>query len=205
MFGEITESTNRANPSNFTKDYRLANAGYLIAQTGYATTDWIDISDLTNVTIYVNNKYPHYKQSVLIRFYEDKTDTCLSDYNMNSVSDSIAHSITKPSNANYMRIVWNYNDGLDTNKVYVGSDSADDFAFTEYGSKTVKIYSSDEVVNARGNHDSLNGRLESIESNIIPSNKTVFYFGDSLTQGNQDGTKITRKSVLKGLLGENVS
>ena len=194
MFGEITKNTNRANPTDFIVDKRLANAGYLIGQTGFATTDWIDISDLTNVTIYVNNKYPHYKQSVLIRFYEDKTNTCLSDYNTSVVSDGIAHSIEKPSNANYMRIAWNYNDGLDTNSVYVGSDSSDDFVFTEYGNKTVKIYSSDEVKEARGNFNSLNDRLNHAV-------KQVSYWGDSLTQGNQDGTGVRRSTVLQNLLG----
>lgn len=200
---DIKISTNLVNPSTIKKDVRLANAGYEITgSSGFACSDFLDVSGKDKVTIYVNNLYSHYMNNVYIRCYSEKSSSCIQNYNHVVKSDSVAYEIELQADINFIRIVWNYQDGIETNKVYVGSDSADNFEFTSYGEKNVVICPSDETKKARGTYKTLDERLDEIESNINVNRKTILYFGDSLTQGNQDASGVARKSVLSSLLGE---
>lgn len=184
--------SNRVNENKTESGYYLSNTGLPVSDDTYSTTDYVDITGLSTIYLNLNTKHPSWKNSILYCLY-DEQKTFIKRENCDSTGSAI--DVTSAfSGYRFVRISYIT---AENSKVYVG----DKTEYEPYGLKEKIIQPSHETVKARGDFDTLEYRLDDVDRRLPPNINTVLYFGDSLTQGTQDGTGVARESVMSTLLG----
>lgn len=195
-------SPNLFNPRTVTAGQQLANAGYTMSNADYSVSDYIDISGLEH--LYIGCHVAIGTQTLRICYY-DSSKTNISDTTQGKgfgsggtyANDTIT-ALTVPQNAKYCRFHF-YTSTV--SNLFLG-DYADPetYVYVPYGSETI-ISPSTETIDARGTFQTLGDRLDNIDTRIPADITLLEYWGDSLTQGNQDSTGVSRISVMRTLLG----
>ena len=155
----ITVSKNRFDVSSIQHDMTLYSNGYAGASSGYNVSDFIDVSDINTVYLYIG-KYP---SNVTHEFYccgyssnaqNTKTFT-------ETVSTNVWNEIDV-ENVSYIRFNYSYSD-ISDQKIIVADE---EIAYSAYGTQEVFINPSNETIEARGTFASLNARLNSIDDEL---------------------------------------
>ena len=184
--------SNRVDENKTESGYYLSLTGLQVSDDNYSTTDYVDITGLSTIYLILNTKHPQWRNNVFYSLYdEQKTFIKRGSY---ASTGSAIDATNEFSGKSFVRLSYIT---AENSKVYVG----DKTEYEPYGLKEKIIQPSNETVKARGNFDTLKYRLDDVDRRLVPNINTVLYFGDSLTQGNQDGTRVSRDSVMSTLLG----
>lgn len=194
-------SPNIYNPETDTNGVQLANAGYTFANADYSTSDFIDISGVSNP--YMAAEVYQGNQTIKICYYDAQKANIANTTQVKSVgisgmvANNTLFALNVPQGAVYIRFhYWT----AYVSRIYVGAELSP-YEYVPYSTEVI-VLPSNETIEARGGFDTLGDRLDNFDSRIPGNNKIVEYWGDSLTQGNQDGSGVSRKSILSSLLGE---
>lgn len=160
----IIISPNLFDSSTITSGKRLANDGTLITESGYATSDYIDISGLTKTYIaasvstgYQGLKVCFYNSSKTFISYDVKNIG--QGYNPN---DTLVE-LTVPANTKYLRFHYVV---ANTSKQFIGYFAVpSNYVYSAYG-KTYENYPSEETKAARDTFGTLGQRLDSMTNGI---------------------------------------
>lgn len=202
--GHVVEaeiSPNIYNPETDTNGVQLANAGYTFANADYSTSDFIDISGVSNP--YMAAEVDLGNQVLRICYYDAQkanianTTQGASVGTGGTVANNTLFALNVPQGAVYIRFHYFT---AHVSRIYVGVEFSP-YEYAPYGTEVI-VLPSNETIEARGSFDTLDDRLNDFDSRIPENNKIVEYWGDSLTQGNQDGSGVSRKSIMSTLLGE---
>lgn len=213
--------TNRLDLDSFTVGMQMSTSGYFFENESIALSNPIYVEGASKLRYMLITGWNGTSNRAL--FYKDnpfgKTNpeqTALAILPLTNAIESpwdggqgTQYELTVPADAKYfvLQISKTHYEAM---KTYADSDGIYSQAqvdveviteFYPYGYSKVIVKPSDEVVSARGEYNNLGDRLDAIDSGS-KNIKKVTYWGDSLTQGNQDGTGVTRASVLKSLLGD---
>lgn len=199
--GYVTQkqkSKNLYNPSERIDGYQLNLSGVPVTNKDYNFTGYINVDGNTQITVMMAGFKPD-GASTQNAFYDENKSPVTTRNELGDILTGNAFTFNVPESAKYFGISYIANQLRPESTIMVcGGNVA--LPYEPYGFK-IKILSSDETKEARGNFDTLQDRLDDVDRNLVRNINTVLYFGDSLTQGNQDGTKITRETVLSSLLG----
>lgn len=196
-------SPNIYNPETDTDGVQLANAGYTFANADYSTSDFIDISEVSNPCMAA--EVDTGLQTLRICYYDSQKANIANSTQAKNVGTGTGNvtpnntlfAIAVPQNAKYIR--FHYFTAHVT-KIYVGAELSP-YEYVPYGTEVI-VLPSNETIESRGGFETLGDRLDNFDSRIPENNKIVEYWGDSLTQGNQDGSGVSRQSIMSTLLGE---
>ena len=184
--------SNRVDENKTESGYYLSTTGLPVYDDTYSTTDYVDITGLSTIYLILNTKHPQWKNNVYYCLYDEQKTFIKRDHYAST--GSVIDATNEFSGKSFVRISYLT---AENSKVYVG----DKTEYEPYGLKEKIIKPSNETVKARGNFDTLKYRLDDVDRRLVPNINTVLYFGDSLTQGSQDGTGVARASVMSTLLG----
>ncbi len=187
-------SKNLYNPAEKMDGYQLRSNGAPTLNSGYNFTGYINIERYKQITVMMSGFSP-VGASAQNAFYDTNKSPVIKRNELGNILTGKSITFDVPDTAKYFGIAY-IADQLKPNSTIMVCGGNVAIPYEPYGD-TIKIMPSDETKEARGDYESLGERLDAISK----INNTVLYFGDSLTQGNQDGTKISRKSVLSSLLG----
>lgn len=160
----IIVSPNKFDSSTITSGKRLANDGTLITESGYATSDYIDISGLTKTYIaasvstgYQGLKVCFYNSSKTFISYDVKNIG--TGYNPNNT----LVELTVPANTKYLRFHYVV---ASVSKQFIGYYAVpSEYVYSAYG-RTYENYPSEETKAARDTFGTLGQRLDSMTNGI---------------------------------------
>lgn len=181
--------------SNSVANNQLSKYAVLNASDVYSISDYIELKE--------NVKYTLFGNSQRLVFYNfNKTSVLLGGDYVGMTADEIVSS-------GFIDWFVKNNDGSYSFTVPNGYVSANNlsismirFTYVTENANNVWLVEGDTY----NNTTTLNVKVPYLEKEIAEINNPNFiieYWGDSLTQGNQDGTGVSRASVLQSLLGEN--
>ena len=195
---QTKKSVNMYDASARTNGYALrtdtGREGEIYPNDNYDTSDYIEVSAEEEYKIGCYNGNILLTSGYTCRYlcFYDSEKHCLSFLDGNNLSKG---RFTTPSNCNYVRFSISNTRGYHA-ELYDILSFADSFP-AEFVPYFVRTEIKDSALS-----DTMQGLPNRVTMLEYPKPKVVVYWGDSLTAGDQDGTGVTRATVMQSLLGD---
>jgi len=195
--GSISEhvpSSNLLDWSQSVAGNQLATAGYIFPNVEYTASPLINVDGLDYVIVSIENiLYPGVSNRAM--FLSDEDSIIGSVLSVYQGVDYVGNNIfAVPEGAKYFRFQIS-TAHIQESSTFMLQSGQEYTGYMPHGDTVEWLLP--EIIDARGGYNSLKDRL----NDIAPPNNIVDYWGDSLTQGSQDGSGVGRPTIMQTLLG----
>ena len=184
-------STNLCNPNMKYEDgYYIIQTGELASNANFKTSEYVKFDNTKPLCFSMKVKHPAWNNSIHVCQYDADMKKVYFEV---IILDNMVHNITVNNNAKYIRWDINKTDFATDPQIFIGYQSASSFSYEEY-------YETKKLLLPSQKDAEQDNRLTALEDICSNTNNTVVYWGDSLTQGGQDGIYGNREVTLRNLL-----